>query len=121
MEKWNASASFTTPSAWTIWRKQDMESLLRDLSDWVNHFHLAYVSIRAATTLPQPAEIETASTYRRVLNLFLNEEFQRAESLDKARLPCPKDEAKVIQEAHTFALVELQGAKEAIAELILYE
>ena len=98
-----------------------MESLLRDLSDWVNHFHLAYISIRAAATLPQPAETETGSTYGRVLNLFLNEEFQRAESLDKGRLPCPKDDVKVTQEAHTFALVELQGAKEAIAELIPYE
>jgi hypothetical protein len=67
-----------------------MESLLRDLSDWVNHFHLAYISIRAAETLPQPAETETASTYGRVLNLFRNKEFQRAESLDKARLPWPR-------------------------------
>ena len=124
LEKWTGKekgkGNFATRSAWALGRKQAMETLLRDLSQWVNHFHLAYISIKAAETLPKTVENEMALAHGRILDLFRNEDFQAAAPLDRSRLPWPKNGVKIIQETDAFALVELEGAREAIAELIPY-
>jgi hypothetical protein len=118
--KGKGKGNFAKRSAWALGRKQAMETLLRDLSQWVNHFHFAYISIQAAETLPRPVETEMALAHGQILDLFRNEDFQAAAPLDRSRLPWPKNGVKVIQETDAFALVELEGAKEAFAELIPY-
>jgi hypothetical protein len=122
MEKWKKGGNLTSRGVWAVWRKREMEKLQRDLAEWVNHFHLAYISIEAAENTQTPRHNNSNDTliFGRILNLFRDEKFQSALPLDRSHLPWAKDDVKVIQETTAFALVEVKDKKQAIAEFVPY-